>query len=240
MTTLPTQPATAGFFVEGSEQMVSRQQAMAAGASRYFTGLPCSKGHVSEMHVKEGCVQCKRVRSANHRAMDIDSAKRRDAAYRASNLEQVRAKDRAHYNDHIPRMRGKSAQWRKSNPGRQKELTTAWRAVNAAYVREYAQKWFASHPEAQRIYAQNRRTREMQGEGRISKDIVERLFVLQRGLCACCKKKLGSNFHLDHIVPLARGGEHSDSNVQLLTQRCNNQKHARDPIEFMQSRGFLL
>jgi 5-methylcytosine-specific restriction endonuclease McrA len=51
---------------------------------------------------------------------------------------------------------------------------------------------------------------------------------------------LGDNYHLDHIVPLAIGGTNTDDNIQLLRQKCNQQKSAKHPIDFMQSRGFLL
>lgn len=46
--------------------------------------------------------------------------------------------------------------------------------------------------------------------------------------------------HLDHIVPVAMGGPNIDENIQLLRQRCNNQKHSKHPVDFMQQRGFLL
>jgi 5-methylcytosine-specific restriction endonuclease McrA len=51
---------------------------------------------------------------------------------------------------------------------------------------------------------------------------------------------LGDNYHIDHIMPLALGGSNTDDNIQLLRQRCNNQKCAKHPVDFMQSRGFLL
>lgn len=220
--------------------LTSRQEALSSGAKIYFTGQPCTQGHVSEMHVREGCLECKRLRSIAYRASNLEFLKQCDAEYRSANRESVRAKDKAHYHANKDRMRVKSAVWRQANPKRQRELTIAWREANRERVRASMQIWFSKHPEAQRIYKQNRRAREMQGDGRLSEGIVEKLFVLQRGLCACCRKKLGDDFHLDHIVPLAKGGEHSDSNMQLLTPRCNTEKHAKDPIEFMQLRGFLL
>jgi 5-methylcytosine-specific restriction endonuclease McrA len=74
----------------------------------------------------------------------------------------------------------------------------------------------------------------------LSKDISQKLFKIQNGLCACCRKPLGDNFHLDHIMPMALGGSNTDDNIQLLRSRCNQQKHAKHPVDFMQERGFLL
>jgi 5-methylcytosine-specific restriction endonuclease McrA len=45
---------------------------------------------------------------------------------------------------------------------------------------------------------------------------------------------------MDHIVPLISGGTNTDDNIQLMRSRCNQQKSAKHPIDFMQSRGFLL
>ena len=36
------------------------------------------------------------------------------------------------------------------------------------------------------------------------------------------------------------GGEHDDSNIQLLCPPCNSSKQAIHPIDFMQRKGFLL
>jgi len=74
-----------------------------------------------------------------------------------------------------------------------------------------------------------------------SPNLSEKLFVLQKGICACgCQQPLGRDYHLDHRMPLALGGTNTDDNVQLLTKLCNLQKGKKHPIDFMQSRGFLI
>jgi 5-methylcytosine-specific restriction endonuclease McrA len=90
------------------------------------------------------------------------------------------------------------------------------------------------------VYCQNRRKRAKENGGKLSKEIVQKLLILQKRKCACCGEPLGNKYHIDHIVPLFLGGKNEDSNVQLLRQRCNQQKSFKDPIDFMQSKGFLL
>jgi len=41
-------------------------------------------------------------------------------------------------------------------------------------------------------------------------------------------------------MPLALGGANADDNIQLLRSTCNQQKHAKHPVDFMQQKGFLL
>jgi hypothetical protein len=41
-------------------------------------------------------------------------------------------------------------------------------------------------------------------------------------------------------MPLALGGSNTDDNMQLLRAICNYHKYTKHPIDFMQSKGFLL
>lgn len=115
-----------------------------------------------------------------------------------------------------------------------------WRRENSERVRRKNNEWKASNKERVRAHRASREGKKRSGEGRISADLVRRLFILQRRRCPVCREKLGGNYHIDHIKPLAIGGPHRDDNIQLLCPPCNMQKHAKDPIAFMQQRGFLL
>jgi 5-methylcytosine-specific restriction endonuclease McrA len=93
---------------------------------------------------------------------------------------------------------------------------------------------------ADRIYRQNRRTRKLGNGGKLSKGLADKLFKLQKGRCACCRELLGLDYHLDHKMPLALDGKNIDDNIQLLCPFCNLSKGSKHPIDFMQSKGFLL
>ena len=99
---------------------------------------------------------------------------------------------------------------------------------------------YAANPEAMKIKKHKRRARLLAG-GALSRDIVERLKALQRGMCAGCGCNLSkSGQHIDHIVPLAKGGANTDDNVQLLCPPCNLAKNAKHPIDWAQENGRLL
>ena len=113
-------------------------------------------------------------------------------------------------------------------------------------MKEY-QKDYHQRPEvkeAKRLARAKRRAKERSQLGHVSKDIVLRLMQNQRDLCVApgCGKKIGrsrGDYHLEHIVPIARGGLHDDSNLQLLCSFCNWSKGTRSMIEFANKRGFL-
>lgn len=61
----------------------------------------------------------------------------------------------------------------------------------------------------------------------------EALFRSQDGRCNYCGRKLGMNYlHVDHKVPLARGGSIRLSNLQLLCSPCNTRKGGMTDGEF--------
>lgn len=60
-----------------------------------------------------------------------------------------------------------------------------------------------------------------------------RKYVFERDLyqCqSCAKNNIETNLAVDHIIPLARGGQNDISNLQTLCFTCNQQKSDRlDP-----------
>lgn len=69
---------------------------------------------------------------------------------------------------------------------------------------------------------------------------IEQIGACQKWRCVICKTAITKKYHADHIKPLALGGKHEKQNIQLLCPRCNLKKSKKDPIEYMQSVGFLL
>ena len=142
---------------------------------------------------------------------------------------------------HIARV----AKWHAENPLRVKEKQAKWAAKNPEKLRLKSARWRAANLDKAREIGRrnqhNRQSKKTESGGTLSSGLVDKLFVLQRGKCACgCKKQLGNNYHLDHIMPLSLGGSNTDNNIQLLTATCNMKKHAKHPIDFMQEKGFLI
>lgn len=51
---------------------------------------------------------------------------------------------------------------------------------------------------------------------------------LDDGVCGICGEDVDPmNFHIDHVIPLSRGGEHGYHNVQVAHPLCNQEKHAK-------------
>ncbi len=50
------------------------------------------------------------------------------------------------------------------------------------------------------------------------------VFELCEGICGICGDPILEDFHVDHIIPLSRGGEHSYANTQAAHPLCNIKK----------------
>ena len=137
-------------------------------------------------------------------------------------------------------LRSYHAAYRGANRDKRNAYNKAYSSANRDKVNALNTAWCAANPEKVRVKRQNYSARKKAGGGRLSSDLVGRLYKLQRGKCACCGLPLGDDFHLDHIMPLARGGSNTDDNIQLLRSRCNRQKMAKHPVDFMRERGFLI
>ena len=48
----------------------------------------------------------------------------------------------------------------------------------------------------------------------------------QQGKCGICRKRLGSDIHVDHVIPRALGGSSAADNLQLTHPECNLSKGA--------------
>ena len=201
------------------------------------------------------CRPCHNLSVAKYYAANRERVKAKNDAWHAANRDKVRAARSAKYAANGDKVRAASLAWYAANRERANARNAAWRAANRELVKaknaawrvanrerhtKNSAAWRAANPEKRRIQQQNRESRKRANGGKLSPDLASKLFILQKGKCPCCNKPLGDDFHLDHIIPIKLGGSNTDDNIQLLRQRCNQQKQAKHPVEFMQSRGFLL
>lgn len=115
-----------------------------------------------------------------------------------------------------------------------------WRANNPEKVRAIARK--GSKKNWARVYAQNskRRARKMGAGGQHTPADIRRIYKAQKGKCYWCGVKVGKTYHVDHVIPLARGGTDGPENLVIACPDCNRHKHDKLPHEWSGSGGKLL
>jgi 5-methylcytosine-specific restriction endonuclease McrA len=121
------------------------------------------------------------------------------------------------------------------------------RQMNRAERAEWRRKYRQNEPAKLAHRDSEMRRRAIKRESskiEITREHIDIIWKLQKGRCAYCRQKLKeggqSGYHVDHIVPLAKGGYHLKKNLQLTCAECNVRKSKKDPIDFAQSLGLML
>jgi 5-methylcytosine-specific restriction endonuclease McrA len=170
-------------------------------------------------------------------AAHLDQSRIAMRAYRIKNKERIREVSDAWDNKNKVKTKATKAAWYIKN----KERITEWGKTHPEELKNIQSRYRKKNPEKIKIRNNNRRAQKRSNGGKLSPGISSRLLTLQCGKCAICKKALKRvGFHLDHIIPIARGGGNTDRNIQLTCPKCNQKKGSKDPIAFMQSIGYLL
>ena len=106
-----------------------------------------------------------------------------------------------------------------------------WRRENPEKARETYEKDYERHRD--RYYVHNRARRARLKEAQVFEISEKDLRRIMSQVCAHCG---GESEHLDHIIPLVRGGSHSVGNLQGLCAACNGKKKDRLEVEVRHGR----
>lgn len=143
-------------------------------------------------------------------------------------------------NEKILKRRASQKRWRERNPDAQKIKCKKWREANknktAEYRRNYRLKnalldkqitknWRASN--MPRVLLTNAKRRALLRSVTYEKVAPSDISNWETRLCGICNKLIEDKFHIDHIIPLIRGGTHTASNLQLTHPICNLRKNSK-------------
>lgn len=186
------------------------------------------------------CKACAAKSSAAWRLANKDRLKASKAEYHAVNKERCNAQSKAWHLANLEYSTARNKEYRDAHAEELRVYAVEWRKRNLEKSRTSVTAYQALHPEMRKASRQNRRAKLRDAEGVITKFVVTRLLGLQRNKCAVCRSDVSSGYHIDHVYPLSKGGTNVIENLQILCPACNLSKSAKHPIDFMQSRGFLL
>jgi hypothetical protein len=115
----------------------------------------------------------------------------------------------------------------KANADKRQAWAREDRLRNPERYARYWKQWAEANPEAVAELGRIRRARKLGNPDSIGVSVRdwERLVGRYRGCCAYCGET-AEPLHMDHVVPLAKGGRHAIGNVLPACGRCNVRKHA--------------
>lgn len=101
--------------------------------------------------------------------------------------------------------------------------------------RQYVKDFYARNPDKLRVWAAQWGRRRRAVEGRFTVDDIAAIRCEQDGCCYYCGCAL-REYHIDHMIPISRGGTHWPDNLALTCPTCNLKKGAKTADEFIVSR----
>ena len=248
-------------------QLVSKQEALALGLKRYFTGAPCKPaGHIAERWTSSGaCYDCVRARNLGHSRIhkerfnaqstkwNIENKEKRKVIYDRwleANSETVLKRNRAwtkqryheqykHDPAHRERAKAATKEWAEQNHDRMLAHSRASKERNRETVRAQARARYRANEEKERARAAKQNAERQQAVGRFTAEDIQTMLERQGYRCAAphCRTDVLRNFHCDHILPLSRGGTNWPDNIQILCPPCNMSKHDRTMEEWLAIRA---
>lgn len=95
--------------------------------------------------------------------------------------------------------------------------------------------WWSANPQKAIEYQHTRRSRKLGNLGSVGvseRDWV-RLVIRYGGRCAYCGRHPRKKIHMDHVIPLVRGGRHAIGNVLPACEACNLSKSGRLLVDWL-------
>jgi 5-methylcytosine-specific restriction endonuclease McrA len=163
------------------------------------------------------CRQCSRAVNGAYNARPDVKAKRK--AQQKARAAEKRAYDAARYKE----KRAEIAAYQRG-----------YYAANRETVLAAVKVWGAENKERvgviKKNYKSRRRCQEVSG---IATADLARWEAIQTKVCHWCARDCGDDHHVDHFIPLSKGGRHEIDNLVIACRLCNLRKSARMPDDFM-------
>lgn len=109
--------------------------------------------------------------------------------------------------------------------------------LNEEFRRKNSQRslrWKSKNPEAFKAILLTRKARKRNADGRFGGLDIARIMQEQKSLCVYCSVDVSSGYHLDHKMPLCKGGSNWPDNIQVLCATCNLRKSKKTHNEFLE------
>lgn len=221
-------------------QIISRWDALDRGMKHFFTGKPCRNfGNVWLRNTNRGkcvCPDCKKQRREKGYSYITEEDMERKRQY---------ARDRRQADVEAAREKARNYKKRARELGLKKPLTDAQKERQREYQRKYQKARKQKDPITPRVNSINNRVKnKYPDQYNMTSELDD--FILREcvALASMRGEFIKTKWHIDHMVPLARGGIHEGLNLQVIPASINILKKDRmvftQPFQWIKALSFFV
>jgi len=189
-----------------------------------------SKNRTRKDGLQSQCKACKSECDNRYQQASKEKIAARRKAHRQANKEKLAAKDKAYRQANKEEIAAKKKAYSEANQEKIAAKNKAYREANKEKIAARDKAWKKSNPEKVSAYKQRRRAREANAPGDATAEQVKARFDYYGNKCVYCST--GENLHVDHRIPLSRGGSNWPANLAPACASCNHRKYRKTETEY--------
>lgn len=164
-----------------------------------------------------------------------EDAREHKRRYYSAHREEIRKQHAAYYARNRETIRAQANEYASTHRSEACDRTREWNSANPEKRRAARLRYNERHPESKRSQCSKRRAIKRGatvGDLAAIKAIYRRARETVKVNCYLCGKRipLGER-HVDHIIPLSKGGPHTAANLAIAHASCNDSKGTKLPSE---------
>jgi len=177
------------------------------------------------------CRACKTKSVREWRAANHEAAQEYNRRYYADNREEKREYCRQYYVENRVKILERKRQYHVNNQDARQEYNRQYYKEKRAVILEGKRHYHATNPDIGHARSIRRRARKAAAGGTHTPSDIRTQLKRQKSRCYWCGKKV-MDYHVDHVIPLSRGGSNGPENLVIACPSCNLSKGRKLPHEW--------
>lgn len=202
------------------------------------------KDKSGKYYFQHRCINCRRMKEREY-YKEIDGAAKM-SEWRKEHPDKYKAAKRRYAERHPDKVKAMKQRERKKNAEGYRQRGLKWRLADPERAKDRANQNYrrmkARHPGYIRQTNESRLYRMINAGGPIDKELALELYNEQEGRCAYCGisvyHSIDRDVHVEHILPISRGGTNDRDNLVITCGHCNWSKGNKTLAEWQAVRGW--
>lgn len=158
----------------------------------------------------------------------------KSAVYRSENKEEIRRRDEKYRIENRDKKNAQQKIYRSHNKDVIAERNRKYKLENPDKIKQKNRSYVERNPEKAKMWAvNNQHKRRSYKKSTLKSSELKEWVISQSKVCLYCRCDCEQNFHIDHIIPLSKGGLHEIHNLAISCEWCNCHKSNKSVEDFI-------